>query len=126
MEHRWGERVTVDLGVRVAGRPYHVRAARLVNLSLSGAYLKMAADLRPLSRVQIAIALPRRFMHPVPVVPAYVARKCKDGFAVEWCEHAPRPVLELLRHAALRDQRPAARAPRYQRSCDVARGVAEA
>jgi hypothetical protein len=123
MEHRWGQRVTVDLAVRLACRPYSVRAARLVNLSLSGAYIKVPADLR-LSRVQVAIALPHRFAQPVPVVAAYVARKGKDGIAVEWCDHAPKPVLELLRHAALhhREHRGASHRP----SSDHRQSVVEA
>jgi hypothetical protein len=100
MEHRWGQRLAVDLAVRVAGRPYSVRAARLVDLSSSGAYIKVCADLRLLSRVQIAIALPHRLTQPTPMVAAYVVRRGKEGFGLEWCEYAPKPVLELLRHAA--------------------------
>ena len=57
MEHRWGQRLTVDLAVRLAARRYNVRAARLVDLSASGAYIKVSADLRLLTRVQIALAL---------------------------------------------------------------------
>jgi len=34
------------------------------------------------------------------MVAAYVVRHDKDGFGVEWCEYAPKPVLELLRRAA--------------------------
>lgn len=101
MEHRWGQRLDVEVAVRIAGRPYSVRAARLVNLSMSGAYIRVSAELRRLSRLQVAIALPHRFSHPTPVVSAYVARKGPDGVGVEWCEHAPKPVLELLRWAAL-------------------------
>ena len=76
MEHRWGARVTVDLAVRLASRPYNVRTARLLNLSLSG-------------------------------------------------DHAPKPILELLRHAALHshEQRSAAR---YQPSSDEQQSTAEA
>jgi PilZ domain len=100
MEHRWGQRLSVDLAVRIAGRPYNVRSARLADLSASGAYIKVHADLRPLSRVQIAIALPHKLTRPTPMVAAYVVRRCKDGIGVEWCEYAPQPVLELLRYAA--------------------------
>ncbi len=64
-------------------------AARLVDLSASGAYIKVCADLRLLSRVQIALSLPHRLTHPTPMVAAYVARKGKDGVGVEWCEYAP-------------------------------------
>jgi hypothetical protein len=100
MEHRWGQRLAIDLAIRVAARPYNVRAARLVDLSASGAYIKVSADLRLLSRVQIALALPHRLTHPTPMVAAYVARKGKDGVGLEWCEYAPKSVLELLRYAA--------------------------
>ena len=102
MEHRWGERFTVDLAVRVAGRPYSVRMGRLVDLSVSGAFIDVAADLRLLSRVQVAItALPQRLGHPTPMIAAFIARRPKDGVGVEWCEHAPKAVLELLRYVAV-------------------------
>jgi hypothetical protein len=100
MEHRWGQRLAVDLAIRIAGRPYNVRPARLVDLSASGAYVRAGAELRVLSRVQIAIALPHRLGNPTPVIAAYVVRKGKDGFGLEWCESSPQPVLELLRYAA--------------------------
>jgi hypothetical protein len=101
MEHRWGQRLAVDLAIRIAARPYSVRPARLVDVSASGAYIKVTADLRLLSRVQIALALPHRLTHhPTPMVAAYIARKGKDGVGVEWCEYAPAAVRELLRYAA--------------------------
>jgi hypothetical protein len=100
MEHRWGERFAVDLAVRIAGRPYAVRAGRLVDLSVSGAYIIVSADLHLLSRVQVAIALPQHVAHPTPMIAAFVARNGEDGLGVEWCEHAPNPVLELLRYRA--------------------------
>jgi hypothetical protein len=100
MEHRWGGRIAVDLAIRLAGRPYNVRQARLADLSASGAYIEVGLDLRLLSRVQIAIALPHHRTHPTPMVAAYVVRRGKDGVGVEWCEYAPEPVLELLRYAA--------------------------
>jgi hypothetical protein len=98
MEHRWGQRQRVDLAIRVAGRPYNVRPARLVDLSASGAYILVPQDLRLLSRVQIAIPLP--LTHPTPMIAAYVVRRGNDGVGVEWCEYGPKPVLELLRYAA--------------------------
>jgi hypothetical protein len=127
MEHRWGGRVTIDLAVRVAGRPYSVRPARLVNLSASGAYIVVSADLRLLSRVQIAIALPHHLPHPTPMVAAYIARKGKDGVGVEWCEYAPKPVLELLRYAAARygTAEPARYVPASE-PWDGAKNIAEA
>ena len=101
MEHRWGERVGVDLPVRITAHPFSVRTGRLHNLSVSGAFIDVAADLRLLSRVQVAItALPQRLGHPTPMIAAFIARRSEDGVGVEWCEHAPKPVLELLRYVA--------------------------
>ncbi|HTV96351.1 MAG TPA: hypothetical protein VME42_10105 [Steroidobacteraceae bacterium] len=116
MEHRWGERFKVDWAVRIAARPYGHRAARLVDLSVSGACIKATFDLRLLSRVHVAITPPHRFAQPIPPVAAYVARKARDCIGLEWCELAPGPVVELLRVAALRRRahRVARPAPRYQ------------
>jgi len=102
MEHRWGERFPVDVAVRVGARPFGLRAGRLVNLSLSGGGVEGGFDLRVLSRVQIALVLPHRFAHATPVISAYVARSYPGGIGVEWCEFAPRSVVELLRATALR------------------------
>src|SRR5579862_4710748 len=100
MEHRWGERFAVELAVRVAARPFSVRPGRLVNLSLSGAAVEIGFELRVLSRVQLALVMPHRFTHATPVISAYVARLTPRGIGLEWCEFAPRPVVELLRSAA--------------------------
>jgi hypothetical protein len=97
MEHRWGERIAVDIPIKLAVRPYSVRSAHLMNLSLSGAYIKTGFDMRLLARIQVVIELPLRFKHATPVISAYIARKLLDGCGVEWCEFAPQPVLELLR-----------------------------
>src|ERR1700691_5525056 len=100
MEHRWGERFAVDILVRVGSRPYAVRTGRLTDLSMSGGSIKIASDLRILSRVQVALVLPARFSHATPVVSAYVARRHRDGVGVEWCDFAPQAVVDLLRSPA--------------------------
>jgi hypothetical protein len=100
MEHRWGERFGVDLAVRLAMRPFSVRMGRLINLSVSGGDIEVDFDLRPLSRIQVAIALPHRYGQGTAVLAAYVTRIHKDGIGVEWCEFAPRPIVELLRSSA--------------------------
>jgi hypothetical protein len=123
MEHRWGQRFTVDLAVRVAGKPYNVRMGRLVDLSASGAYIQVAAGLRLLSRVQLAItSLPHRHAHPTPMIAAFVARTSRDGIGVEWCDYAPQAVVELLRYvAAHRPERHRCTTPeRYLPASDAA------
>jgi hypothetical protein len=97
MEHRWGERVTIDLPVRVTTHPFAVRPGKLTNLSVSGAQIRADFELRVLSRIYVTIDLPQRSKHEAPTVAAFVARKCKDGVGVEWCEFSPNAISELLR-----------------------------
>jgi hypothetical protein len=102
MEHRWGERVGVDIPVRLTVRPFSVKTGRLTNLSLSGAFIKGGVDVRVLSRIQVVIEVPSRFKHATPIVSAYVARKFKEGIGVEWCEFAPQAVIDLIRSVSPR------------------------
>ena len=117
MEHRWGERVGVDIPVRLTAQPFFVRDARLTNLSLSGAFINADFDLRVLSRIQVVIELPLLFKHATPIIAAYVTRKFRDGIGVEWCEFAPQAVIQLIRSSspslghARRAGAPAAPAP---------------
>jgi hypothetical protein len=101
MEHRWGERVRVNI-------PVHVSAASLAgfdscvkSLSLSGALLKSDCELRLHSLIEVHIQLsapsPR-----VAVVMAQVSRKLEEGVGIEWCEFAPPIVKDLLRSPSTR------------------------
>jgi hypothetical protein len=102
MEHRWGQRVAVDIPVRITGHPFSVRSGRLANLSVSGAFIKAEFQLRLLSRIQVAIDVPHRSRHDAPIIAAYVARKGKGGIGIEWCEFAPPDISRLLHSFAAR------------------------
>jgi hypothetical protein len=102
MEHRWGERVGVDIPVRVTGHPFTVRTGRLYNLSVSGAFIRADLDVRPLSRILVAIDLPHRPKSDAPMIPAFVTRKLKDGIGVEWCEFKPPAISRLLQSSTAR------------------------
>jgi hypothetical protein len=102
MEHRWGERVRVELPVRISAHPFAVRAGKLLNLSVSGAFLKVDFPMRPLSRVEVVFEqTPRAKCEATPMA-AYVARRYKDGVGIEWCEFAPPEVSKLLQTVAMR------------------------
>jgi hypothetical protein len=96
MEHRWGERVGVDLPVRITAHPLFVRHGRITNLSVSGASIKADFDLRLLARIQVVIEIPHRMRNEAPSIAAYVTRISKTRIGIEWCEFAPRVVSELL------------------------------
>jgi hypothetical protein len=101
LEHRWGERIRVNI-------PVHVSAAALArvdgcmkNLSLSGALMKSDSDLRLHTLIEVRIDLPPPSPR-VAVVKAHVSRKLKEGVGIEWCEFAPTVVKDLLRSPSVR------------------------
>ena len=96
MEHRWGERIGVDIPVRITAHPFSVRHGRLTNLSVSGASIKTEADMRVLSRIALVIEIPHTMRSEAPTVAAYVTRSNKGTFGVEWCEFAPPVISDLL------------------------------
>jgi hypothetical protein len=102
MEHRWGERVQVDFPIRLMVNRFSVRDGRLSDLSVSGALVKADFEARLLCRIQVAIDSPLWPKHESPVVDAYVARRYKHGFGIEWCEFSPRAISDLLRAVVTR------------------------
>ena len=102
MEHRWGSRVGVDIPVRITAHKFAVRLGRLVNISVSGAYIRAELEVRMLARIEVSIELPRRAKHEAPAIAAYVARKLRDGIGIEWCQFAPPPISELLQYVSAR------------------------
>jgi hypothetical protein len=100
MEHRWGERIGVDMPVRVVSHAYRMRPARLANLSVSGALIETDWELRPLSQIEVIIDLPHHWRYEAPTVAAYVARRYKRGVGIEWCEFAPPVISKTLRSLA--------------------------
>jgi hypothetical protein len=87
MEHRWGERMTVDVPVKVRCGHSPEIAANLCDLSISGALVATDARLPLASRIEVELA--------GTGVPAWVVRRDPGRVALEWCELAPRPVLAL-------------------------------
>ena len=105
MEHRWGERVQVDFPVRLTAHRFSVTDGRLTELSVSGALVEADFEARVLSRIRIAIVLPLWPKHQSPTVEAYVARKFKGQFGIEWCEFKPQAINRLLQTSIARHYR---------------------
>jgi PilZ domain len=100
-EHRWGERVKVNIPIQVSAQPLAGIDGCMKKLSLSGALLKADVDLRLHSLVEVSISLPTPSQHAAVVI-AHVSRKFKDDVGVEWCEFAPSVVKDLLRSPTIR------------------------
>jgi hypothetical protein len=99
MEHRWGVRIRVDIGVRLAGNSVTVLDGRLMNVSLSGAFITLGCPVNLLSRLDIQFLAPREIRQTTLRLPARVVRRGANGIGVEWSEFASPAVRELLRAA---------------------------
>jgi hypothetical protein len=100
MEHRWGERVRVNIPVHVSAAAVAGFGGCMKNLSLSGALVKSDCELRLHSQIEVHIELPSPPC--IAIVKAHVSRKLKEGVGIEWCEFAPTIVKNLLRSSSVR------------------------
>lgn len=100
-EHRWGERVRVNLPVDVLENGHAAAGGHLENVSLSGALLTSSHDLRLYALIGVRIELPSPSADSC-VVQAWVSRKPAHGVGIEWCEFAPAVVKAVLRSPSVR------------------------
>ncbi|HEY6453029.1 MAG TPA: hypothetical protein VIX87_10570 [Steroidobacteraceae bacterium] len=96
MEHRWGERIPVDFPVQVSVPPLIIGTGRVLNLSISGAWISGAFNLPPLARALVIFDLSIAGQQETLPLACYVARVCPEGMGVEWRELAPQIVSDLM------------------------------
>ncbi len=100
MEHRWGERIEVDIPVQVSVPPLVLGSGRIRNVSISGAWITGRFDLPPLARAFVVFDLVLGGQSEQLPIACYVARVRPDGIGVEWRELAPQIVSDLMLFAA--------------------------
>jgi hypothetical protein len=105
MEHRWGERVVVDIPVQVSAPPLMIGLGRVLNLSISGAWISGNFDLPPLARAIVIFDLGIGGQQEALPLACYVARVRAGGMGVEWRELAPQIVSDLMLFATDSQQR---------------------
>jgi hypothetical protein len=104
MEHRWGRRARVDMGITLHPGFGAVARGRLTNVSLSGALVRTEMRLPTFTRV--VVELPSQDSNPesgdgaAAMLGAYVVRDAPDGFGLEWTEFSPPAIAALLYRAA--------------------------
>jgi len=99
MEHRWGQRVRVDIPVRLEVPPASVIAGRILDLSVSGAWI--SGELEQHLSAEIAVVFePQPGSSSSHRIPAFVARARLEGIGVEWRELAPPLINSLLGQSA--------------------------
>jgi hypothetical protein len=89
MEHRWGQRKTAHQPVRLLTVGGIVAHGYIVNVSISGSFVKTPLPARVLSTIQIAFVGENRRARVFRAVPAQVVRKTAEGLGLEWCEQMP-------------------------------------
>ena len=80
MEHRWGERQSTDVTVHVVAGSGKNGIARVVNVSVTGAYLETRVPLRLHSLLTLQAHLGGN------CVAASVVRQDSLGVGLKWCE----------------------------------------
>jgi PilZ domain len=98
LEHRWGERVRVNIPVRVEADRLAAANGCMQNLSLSGALMKSDSNLRLNTLIEVSVAMPPPSTRTA-VIKAHVSRTFNEGVGIEWYEFAPNIIRELLRFA---------------------------
>lgn len=103
MDHRWGQRQATNVVVQVVATSGRTAAARVVNVSLTGAYLETSVLPRLHSLVYLAPVLPDNSAQGSRRVAAIVVRHDALGVGVEWCEALTKGVHIALLLAMLAD-----------------------
>ena len=101
MEHRWGERIRIDMPVHVSAAEVAGILGCIRNLSLSGALLRIDANLRLNALIEVSVELPQP-SHSPAILLAHVSRRREEHVGIEWCEFAPIVVKDLLRSRSMR------------------------
>jgi hypothetical protein len=99
-DSRWGDRVKVNIPVRLSTNAWASADACMRNLSLSGALVKADVNLGLHSLIEVSIKMPSPSQR-AEAVAAYVSRKVKEGVGIEWCEFAPNVIKDLLRSPSI-------------------------
>jgi hypothetical protein len=100
MDHRWGRRQPTDIAVRFAANAGVTGNGRVLNISLTGAYLETRVPLRLLSLVYLEPDTPsgediRR------CIAASVVRQDALGVGLEWCDFSTAAMKLSVRLAVL-------------------------
>ena len=99
MEHRWGQRVTLEIPVTlaVAGRTLGRGVVR--NASISGALIETALELPVFSNLVVSLPSHGESAPRTADLHACLVRRAPAGFAVEWRDMACPAIVALLERA---------------------------
>lgn len=97
-ERRWGQRVDLDLPVRLELRDGSNTTGRLRNVSISGALIECPLELPTFTSFRVLIPALASDPQPILII-ARVVRAEHPCLGVEWRDVAPQPLINLLERA---------------------------
>ena len=97
MEHRWGQRVALDMPVHITLPTGDSAVGVLRDASISGGYIETPLRLPVCTRLGVVLLVGTGAARRAVDLPACVTRNARDGLAIEWRDMACAPVLALLR-----------------------------
>jgi hypothetical protein len=86
MEHRWGQRQATDVEVYFAANSGTAGTGRVLDVSLTGAYLETLVPLRLLSVIYLKLDATALTQGKEQCIAATVVRSDARGVGLEWCE----------------------------------------
>jgi hypothetical protein len=86
MDHRWGRRQPTDVAVRFVAKAGMTGTGRVLNISLTGAYLETRVPLRLLSLVYLEPDTLASGDDIRRCIAASVVRRDALGVGLEWCD----------------------------------------
>ena len=95
-EHRWGDRVPVDIAVQLIGSSRAFGKGRLKDLSISGALVETDFTAPVLANVTLMILDTQRSPRRPRAIHAYVVRQCDGTIGIGWWDLAPPTIKRLL------------------------------
>jgi hypothetical protein len=86
MEHRWGRREEIDVMVRFLVFPNQIGTGRVLNISVSGAFLETTLALRRKALVYLEPTVWSPSKGRAKRIVGSVIRTAPTGAGLEWCE----------------------------------------
>lgn len=86
MEHRWARRHAMDVRVRFVALPATIGTGRVINMSVTGAYMETTVPLRRLSVLFLEPSVVPGRKGKVRRLAASVVRHDERGVGLEWCD----------------------------------------
>ena len=100
MEHRWGQRIELEVPVRLELKHRKLGSGLLRNASISGAFIETSAELPLFTNLVVALPAVNRTGEHSAELGACVVRVTPYGFAVEWRDMACPAVEAMLEKAS--------------------------